>query len=56
MQTAYKILHALKQLNKHFPGLFFSQLLLHYDPIEQLSFRRELKDEIDSVSFVEGIL
>jgi hypothetical protein len=55
-EMTYQILDALEQLNKQFPALGLGEFLLHDDEVEEFSFWGELKNEIDGLVFMEGIL
>jgi len=53
---AYQILDALEELNEHLPGLALCQLLLHHNPVEQLSLRRKLEHQVHAIGLIERIL
>lgn len=54
--STHQILDTLKQLSEEFSSLILTELLLHNDEIEQLSFRGKLQHEVNGLPLVECIL
>lgn len=55
-RSTYEVFDTLKQLYEDPSSLFFCQLLLHNDAVEQFSFGRKLKYQVNAVFLVESIL
>lgn len=55
-KRAYQVFQTFKELNEDMAGIFFGKFLFANNQIEELAFRCKLENEIDAVSFVEGVL
>jgi hypothetical protein len=51
----HQILNALKKLNEDLACLVLCQFVLHYNPVEEFTLSRKLKNKIDPVFLVKGI-
>lgn len=45
----------MEQLNEDLTRLSFTQLLLHYDPVEEFAFSSQFQDKIDAVGLIECV-
>lgn len=55
-RATHQVLDPLEQLNEDLSGVALRHLLLHNDPVEQLTLRGQLQYEVHTVRLVESAL